>query len=544
MALVRIDTVEHACQLVSRQVQDAYPHLTLHFVIHNKSQLTERLALSEHEIARHPAGQKGIYILKKAAYAAHSSFLGIAIERERGFMGLTSKDKILALFNINTDDFHSVHEVQAYLYHLIWHAIDLMDIQNRPEYRKKFKTGPMIPKRSPMNLAKANLQADVFASVMGGLIGDSDTLNILAKRRAENSLLAISATRAEDFPFIIAMEATEFAYAQLDRKSLPKSRYLETARKISLDIGYTFEEVSIRQWWAFSEPAQDMAWRGIGKADILGAAVYTSEDPYVRATAYLISEVTGTVPVPSFDLEQTYNAFADEERNKLLHREMMEKAFQEAIELGLEEESGQPLLNAANAQNEGLTEGHIIGWCASALQSAAKAFEQAVATGMAPEQAARLEFEGAKAQISWEAIRELGSSIVDQRRKGHMLTLGHIAEICNEHPLFAPVLGSLKITMNDPGYIRKLEAANDLSLGAPAPGPATPDLAPKGPAPKSPGPKGPAPKTPDLAPPTYIAPPPGLGINRSTQIMRQRYLAQKKMQEDKDGGDDSNTTKH
>ena len=81
--------------------------------------------------------------------------------------------------------------------------------------------------------------------------------------------------------------------------------------------------------------------------------------------------------------------------------------------------------------------------------------------------------------------------------------------------------------MNDPSYIQKLEAANDLNF-VPA-GPAINAPAPKGPAPNAPGPKGPEFSGPSQAPTPTPMPAPGMGGpggggNRSAQIMHQRKM--------------------
>ena len=525
---LRIDSVESACALIARQTQEAYNDLAMHFIVHGKGQLNERIALSEHEIIRHPAGDTARSILKKIPKTDYSSFLGMAVAQQKGFLGLTSKDHVLALFNVNVDNYADIRDAKVHLYHLVWHAIDLMDIRQRPEYKRKFKSGPMIPKRSPMNLAKANLQADVFAAVMAGLHGDGDALDMLANMRGSNALIQLSEQRAEDFPYIIALEAAQFAYSELERNKIARSKYIETARHISLEVGYTFDETSIKQWWAFSEPSQDMAWRGYSPQEILGAAVFTSENPYVRATAYLVSEVTKIEPLHSHEITEAYNPFANQEKNKLLHREIMQATFEEAITLGSEEDSARALLNAANAQNEKLTEGRILGWCANALQAAAKAFELALDTGGSPMQAARQEFDGAKDKINWETIKDLGDTIVAQRRQGYTVTIGNIAEICNENPAFAPVLGSIKLTLNDPGYIQRLQATNDFGIKPVAPAPKGPAM--RGPAPKMEGPmlapNAPVPQAPGLGGGKL----PGLGANKSN-LIRQRMIQQKQMQD-------------
>ena len=469
----------------------------------------------------------------------------------------------MGLFNINKDKFETAEEVRAQIYHLAWHAIDLYKIRQEPAYRRKFKSGPMVPKRSALNLCKANLQADVFALTLSSLREeeeDSDTgdqngeggngeggggnmLTLITKKRGEQSLTPLSGHRAEDFSSIIAIESCLFALKELESALPAKEGELQAAQKLSLEVGHTFDENNIRQWWDFSIPAQDMAWRGFKKEEILGAAVNTSEDPFVRSMGYLVQEATGIEPTPASALTYSYNAFVHPDANLDLHHEMVDTVFEEAIQQGVVESSSQAFLNAANKQNEDLTEGRILGWCASALQEAARAFEKALHSGAPPEQAARMQFESNKEIPKWDALKDLSDNIVDQRRQGFAVTMGHIAEICHNHPAFAPVLSALKITMNDPNYIQKLEASNDLAV--------QPFVAPKGPAPSglefnAPAPKGlkldgPAPTEPAMPIPA-AGPTLGGKSNRTAQINRQRQLAARKQQQQKQQEDSGDTT--
>jgi hypothetical protein len=524
---VKTETLQEICYLAGRQVQELYPNLTTMFIPHAAGAFHEIVSLDDHAAIKHPAGKIARTILEKNNNREKSSFLGMAINHQVKWMGLASKDSMLALFNLNTDDLTDAKDMRRTVYHLLWHAIDLLEVRRRPEYVSKFRSGPMIPKRSPMNLARLNLQADVFAAVMSGLQGEEDALDIIARQRAHDSISPVNDRRAEDFPFVIALESARYAFAELLALKPQKSKYMHYARQLSGEIGRTFDDKSIRQWWSFSEPAQDMAWRNIAKDLILGCAVHTSEDPFVRATAHLVSDIANVTPVAGLRLQSMYNAFASHEANQILHREIMERTFEEAIAQGVMEDSGKPLIAAANLQNENLAEGVILGWCGHALQSAARAFENAVSTGMSPTQAARLEFEGSKDATSWETLRKIGSSIVDQKRKGYAVTLGNIAEIANTNPDFAPLLGSIKITMKDPSYIQKLQAANDLTLQGHAPsGPAIKGPAPKGPAPKGPAPQAPTYSAPAAAPPMPAGP--GLGGNtHNTAAARHRaYLEQ------------------
>lgn len=530
---IKADKLQEICNLAARQVQDIYPSLQAVFIPHTEGTFHEVVTTGDYDIMRHPAARTARSILEKNNNREQSSFLGMAISHQVKWFGLASTDHILAMFNINTDEFKSPRDARRIIYHLIWHAIDLVEIRRRPEYASKFRSGPMIPKRSPMNLARLNLQADVFSSVMCGLQGEENALASLAQDRAHDAIGTVRTRRAEDYPFVIALEAAQYAYSELLKIKPIRQKYMSYAYQIADEVGKTFDDQSIRQWWRFAEPAQDMAWRSFPKEFILGCAVSTSEDPFVRATGHLVSDIAGVVPIMGASLDGAYNAFARAEANQLLHSEIMERTFEEAILRGVKEESGQPLISAANAQNEGLAEGIILGWCASALQAAGRAFDSALSNGMSPTQAARLEFQGTKDSTTWDTLRKIGESIVEQKRKGYAVTLGNVAEICNSNPAFAPVLGSIRVTMKEPTYLKKLEIANDLSMGM---GKGLEPMAPQisGPAPATPAPATPAanaaPTAANYAP---SAPPaPGMGSSGVSAAMRQRMLQERLRQQE------------
>lgn len=526
------DILQGICDLASRQVQELYPNLQTMFILHDRGMLSEIIDTSEHRIFQHKAGRIAATILEKNRAQDASSFMGIAIYHEARWLGLSSKDHTLALFNINREQFSDAEKARRAIYHLTWHAIDLMEVRQRPEYARKFRSGPLIPKRSPMNLARLNLQADTFAAVMSGLYGEEDAIASLAKDRAHGSLGSLQGQHAEDYPFCVAYESASYAYDELKSIKPAERTFARYARQLTLEVGSNIPDKSIRRWWGFSEPAQDMAWRGQEKDFILGCALYTSTDPYIRATGHLVADITGIEPVNGLELGSAYNAFVSKEQNKSLHREMVEKTFEEAIARGVAEESGQPFLLAANEQNESLTEGRILGWCANALQASARAFESALSSGVSPAVAARLEFEGTRHNPEWEDLETIGKRIVDKKQEGFAVTLGNVAELAHETQALASVLNSVKNTMNDPAYIKKLEAANDLMLQGPVPTAS----GPSGPAPSAPAPKGPAPKAPvlQMAP---AGPAPGLGGNNASNMARLRALAQRAKQQ-KDASDE------
>lgn len=488
----KLDTLQEICTLATKQVEDLYPDLQMVFIPHQRGMFHEVIETSEHEVSAHPAGDIAQSILEKNNNREYSSFIGMAVRRETKWLGLASKEHMLAVFNVNIDEFTSAKELRRTIYHMIWQAIDISEMRKHPEYASKFRTGPLIPKRSPMNAARVNLQADVFSAAMCGLQGDGEAIEAIALTRATDSLSPVHHRRAEEYPYPIAMEATRYAFDELAKVKPVRAKFSGYARELTLKVSYTFNEESISNWWSYCNPAQDLAWRDTDKATILGYAMFTSEDPYIRSMGHLVSEITTIEPVGGMQLPRGYNPYANEQHNQEVHIETMDKTFEDAVAKGIDAQSGQPLIAAANEQNENLADGNIIGWCANALQAAAKGFEIALSTGSSPVQAARLEFEGTKTNSDWDMLKKIGESIIGKKRNGFAVTLGNIAELCSENKALGHLLNSIKTTMSDPTYIRKLEAANDFLRGSPAPLPAA---APRivqshtiaGPAPAGPG---------------------------------------------------------
>ncbi len=527
--------IQQFCLAISNDVASLYGGLNLHFVVHNKSQLRDAIALSDHDLSGHPASETARSILRKQVKNDSSAFLGLAIASKSKYFGFKKEEYILGIFTINVDQFDNIKTAKQEILHLVWHAVDLYEIRQRPDYRNKFSRGAMIPKRSPLNLSKANLQADAFVCVYQSIeSGTKQVTKALGQKRALQSLCPITHFKAENHPFVVAMEACELAVDDAMKQRTNSTNKLKVARDVSLDIGHAFDETSIKQWWKYALPAQDMAWRGAKPDEILGAALNTSDNPFVRSIAYLVDEILEDIePSSASTLANFYNSYLDTEKVFNMHRELIDAAFEEAIAEGLKTSSPEAFMQAANKQNENLTDGKILGWCANALQNAGKAFDSALKSGTAPDQAARVNFKTTEEAPNWDSLKELGKKIIDEKREGFAITMGHIAEVCHNNPAFSSVLDSIKITMNDPSYIQKLEAANDLNF-VPS-GPAMNAPAPKGPAPKGPAPKGPEINGPAITPTPMPAPGmggPGGGGNRSAQIMHQRKMMLEKQRQE------------
>jgi hypothetical protein len=484
---LQIDTVMQACQGISRQIRDNYRHMTVHYIPHHEGQRMEAFGLAHHEFLNHPAGKTASKILARAGGPERSCLVGIAAAQKPLLLGLTSQTSMLALCAINIDQYRNLKEIRRHAWHLAWHALDIMRYHEQNNFERSGVTSRevVIRKRSALEIAAANLRADVFSTIIAALQDDGVAIRKAALGRSLDTLQALPLTHPEFYPYVIALDATQAAFRLLKNQPPPRKRYLDIALRTAEEIGRTFDTATLKQWLAFSQPAQDMAWRGYRPEEILSAAINTSEDTYVRAIGYMVSEVTEIKPASILTIRENYSPFADEAFNAKLHENAVNRVFEDVIARGIQTNSAKPFFEAANRQNHILTEGHVVGWCAAALQAAASAFEIAIKNNSRePGAAARKEFIGARGKTPWEALKDLGTRIVDQYRQGNFVTLANLSGLCQQEPAFATIRKSIDMTVRDPSYQKSLQAAAELSARPVFdPAPSAPRMAPSAPLP-------------------------------------------------------------
>ncbi|MDB5492333.1 MAG: hypothetical protein JWO78_2182 [Micavibrio sp.] len=479
---LRTDAVQQACRDVSRQMRDYTRNLGLSFIVHHAGQHLEAMTLAGQELLSHPGADPALRLLKTATYHENSAFLGLCVWRENVLFGLASRQAIMALMTINSDEFEHLRDVRSQAWMMAWHALNLASLRHKPEFNSLFADGVITGDMPPEELALANLKADVFAAAMCAMNGDKGAINLLAQRRSNQALERRPAFKPEHFPFAITMEATNFAYNEMMMNPPPRKKQINAALQLAENVALAYDSLSVRQWMNFCKPAQDMAWRGDAKETIIGAAVSTSQDTYIRATGFLVSEATGIKPASILTLENIYTPFAEAKYNQRLHNSMMERAFERAVNAGMANFDGSVFSDIANEQNAKLSNGHILGWCAGALQAAGRAFEGAIMRGSkSPDQDARREFDGNNGKTTWDALCDLGETIIDHYRSGYASTFSDLIEFCGDRPALVGVSSSIAFTMKDPSYLKKLDIANDLHSGP------SPDMQPANPAPKAPG---------------------------------------------------------
>lgn len=460
--------VSGIAQAIAAHIHEKFPQFTLHFVLFRRGELQDESEKILSNLKGHACESAANNLLRKPNMPENSTFLGIASGSDRKFFGFRSRPQFLGFVLLNTDFFKTVQDAQFELYHLTAQALDTYQLIQQKQLNIKDKDIILLPKRNQLALARSNLRSDIFSALMMQQKGAETAAHDLAVSRGRRSLSPQTHYRPEDYPFAISKDVMDYSIQNFIKEK--REDNLFSLFNLSGKIATSFDKYNLKSWINFASPAQTMAWNGFTPEQILGMAVYTSPDPFVKATGNLICELTDIVPDKEASSQAVSNPYLDDSINKINHARLTEEIFELAIMHAVQSESHLPLITIANNQNEELLKGRVMGWCADALQSAARTFEVTLKKGLPPAPASRIEFQRLAANSNWDSLEGLNDYMVAQRRSGRAMTFSEISEWCSNRVELKPVLESIQMTMADPAYAQKLAAANEL----PVPGPRTP----------------------------------------------------------------------
>ncbi len=438
-------SVEHACNVIRRQIQEEFPDLTLHFIVYQQDKMARSLDMKRREIAEHPAGAALLPLAERAVKletAPQQPFLGMATAREKKLIRWLAHPKTLGCFLVNGEGFENEDEARRYAYSLVWQGLNLY--REAGTIEKPGKTAVVIPPpQDGLTGAWHNMLADAFSALMMEMQGKKGFIRALARKCCARVLTAQSGYAPENFPYPVVMDATLIIHEELRRNGIAKTQIYGTAIDMTREIGSTFDTSSVLQWWAFCKPAQDMAWLGTEKNKILGAALHTSEDPYARATAYLVAEVLNIEP-GSFSDITLYNPFTDPEVNERHHRKISDDLFENLLAKAAQTGNSGILRDEARIRNRTLPEGRLIGWCSPALLAAADAFDDKNLTISERVDAARVGFRREAPAVNAEILRRFGQIIIAERQEGRNPGAAALADMAAADEVLEPFAHSLR----------------------------------------------------------------------------------------------------
>lgn len=470
MTPAEITTLKSYCNNLSEDVQRLFQSVQLHFVICSPEEKSDEVATLVSKLNGHPAINQAFLILRPwIKTIKNSAFLGLAKGQEGIVFSFKTKTKILAFIAIDTSLYNDYDESIRVAHTLMAQFFETVSI-----YLKDYSpsNGSILqPKRNQVAQCRSNLKNDIYSSLQMIRDGSYEAHTHLAKQRTIETLTPQSEHRPEDYPFPIAIDILNYAIENQISSTISTrgTSQLVSQYQLATQIASCFEAENLHSWILFANSSQHMAWSGYTASQILGAAINTSTNPFIKSIGHLLAEITNLSPVEEDHLPQEYNPFLAEEINQIRHDRAIEETFEMAIIHAMEADSHLPIIRVANLQNEGLLKGKISGWCASALHAAAKAYIGAKGRGIPPLQAARLEFQSAKQQSNWQSLLHLGQYVVGLYRKSEAVTLNELAKWAALTPDAKFILDSLNLTIADPHYAHKLDTITAMPALAPAP---------------------------------------------------------------------------
>lgn len=514
MRQISLDKLQAFTTDFVKKAKHQMKNMSFCIVFHNGENIREKLlkqVIADYQ--KHPGERALKYIAAKTPLSIHSGVIGVACAQIPALFGFGNKADYHALLAINTTEIKRAKDLEMLLLKAVSHALDITEKYETKFNAKSANYFPIIAKENPLNRAHINLKSDIFAAIVRYFGGEKEAIDNIAKERSSRALEPKTRFAPEEYPFLMAIETLKYTLDDLDSKPSGGQTYTK-AREISQKVMTTFEISQIHQWWNFAKSAQDMAWRGHKAEDIISFAINTSDDPYIRATGLLMADVLGIEPNADLDLYSQHNTFATHEHNARAHKKAVDALFEEIVDEAVRKDDSRPIYDAANSQNLKLTEGKVLGWCAHALQAAGTKFDSQRKEGIQAIDLIRDEFVEQIEDSLWDTLNEFSEEVIQSTRKDGMLSTDDVIGIAKENPHFSVLLNSIMTTLNDPGYIAKLEAANDMAPRGPAPA-AGPSFAQTGPQ-----------NQPNLGPKPQPALGPSLGLgggggrNRNTQKKR------------------------
>ncbi len=336
--------------------------------------------------------------------------------------------------------------------------------------------------KADVSSMRALLKADIFAALAMYMSGQENSVQKLARRRAEALLTARQGADPSLYALPAAMDTIQVALPKLGKaRRILDRNFFEECLARSEEICRIIDRRVLSQWYGFGQAAQDMAWRGVSKRSILGAA-YLADSPDIRALAVLIADMTGLAPHGADQFIGAYSAFCDMDMNTKAHEHAMDQEFAWIVAQDPVKNGSRLFYEAAGRQLNDMRKGRVLGWCADALHLSAKAFLDEGGKNRAALDAAKQAFDEHKYKASWRDLSELGEDIVAKTRSGGFTSLHDVANMSQKYSGLQSVIDALDVhALMHPVEGTMPHLAPTFSAPSAAPSPQSPTPAPQGP---------------------------------------------------------------
>ncbi|MCD8497991.1 MAG: hypothetical protein LRZ85_07915 [Alphaproteobacteria bacterium] len=419
MALTREKT-EHICERARRALAQIDRDVKPVFIIYRSGEFETALNNAKQKWERSRAGKILLKFLSEMQEPSGPQFSGIVYYNPRNLIPFLRQEQILAPVFVNIDNFIDPAEAQHQVYHSFWHILNLLNdfrlARKTPETQdytqKKFILKPQYLK---FKETRHNLIADIFGAFMTEFEQKSNFIEKLALIRAERTIQKTPGFLLEKYPYPLVAEASRLVFDDLKSAFEDINQLFPVAFKMASEVASTYGDEVIQQWRDFCLPAQEMAWLDYAPETILGNAVFTAEDPYVRTSAYLICELLEHTAEPAAN-RNLYNPYATGEKNRSLHFRACEEAFHRILSRAASMSDPSAFIEEVRRQNKQLAQGNPTGWCAYAIMESGNVFEKCLQTELTIEDVSDA-FQKALPRVNWEDILKVSRTIITMHRE-------------------------------------------------------------------------------------------------------------------------------
>jgi hypothetical protein len=437
---LEIDKIQHIGNTLRRQIQDEFPELALYFIFYDSETVQKALESKKEEILDNASGavfyEKIKTLLKDTTEIPE--YTGLIQSQNQSIFKFFANNPFIGCLFIDITAHETPEDLRLHCTALTWRAVnDYMTAISAkgPKTIARAKQVHATPVSEKDMELYQNMLADAFAAIVMELQGQNGTIQKLARRRAMTALTPQSHFQPENYPFILCYEALQIIIDEYAAAAKAQQKPFHTALQLTGEIALTYEAKSMRQWSEFCSSAQEMAWMGADKNKILAAAIYSSEDPYLRATAHIVADALNIEPVYQNTID-IFNAFAEPEINQRAHSKLCESIFDDAASKAFKASDSWPFIKEAHLQNRDFINGKSMGWCAYGLIRAADVFEAARFKTRDALEESRIVFQKSCQETPWQAIHDLNRIIIDLKKKSQPITPATITEIAAKDSAF------------------------------------------------------------------------------------------------------------
>lgn len=405
-------------------MQEELKDVAMRFIVHDGEDIKKTIQNKSYELRRFPAGSQIVKCLPNEwnIKTAQTGLVAVGRWSTRAWYMPIKKNRFLAVFVLDGRNFKDSDHVRWHAYHMIFHALDQIEGIKNGEIDQD-RGAHIVSYTTEAQAAYQNMLADIFTVLMCSLNRQRSTIKMLGKLRAVQAFDVVPGGQPELYPYPLAVDATQIVFQDFQTYGMSKTSHVQNALEIAREIEHSFDEQSLQQWYDFAVAAQNMAWRGLDRHDILQAAMFYSEDPFMRSMAYLVAEFLNTEPRPGLDL-QSYNPFTESDVNDRLHHKQCVALLDRIVrdfDIDQKQDTIEYVESRIQKQEKLSTSGRVTGWCVPALAAIIKALSDDEALHEYEDDIPaylKKVFEDEMQAWPWEKVLSMGQETIDQRRMG------------------------------------------------------------------------------------------------------------------------------